>query len=694
MSDESFDDDDHLLMELVRATQRPPAGSSTAWTNGTNQDTIVNPQSETEKRLFSADGEIAILRAQIQSLQSQKTEEITRLQNQLVAAKTLGEAQVHALKQSVQRLEDEKKFLGNEVRALSSSKRRKLDSLEEEQAKTKISVLDATSNAMESNEFQSHRAQSAFSIQIQDDWSQFCTHVWNSTILGSPRTNAGFLEKISIEEPISLNEKLLVPREAPLMPCIWAFILRHRDLRLDKLVHTFCDHLVGLIKELLVRDKLTLPVPFLISMINSAISFKSSAVSESLVLLLTKELATILKRFLHLLDWAFEAEDPLLGNHGKTYQEQVLDRFTITLLFDVIENAVMLATQYGSSFVKSLWNSDLMDVELVLKLLPENTERFKSAAQPNLLFNFVEMFSSSLIEDGIALSDERLEKQLVTSLIKVFLIDVEIKHDSMFFGLNRALGNNLDLVKILQMVPDDPMPLTGQPFVSVPCPTDEKGLSKVERFRMLEAHEHHILSLRLRIAIFLESLITAPSAKTMGILTCKESMKSIVRIIALEQNQIIHQPRSKHIHMRISIVGIFLKVLYFIAGEIENINTIIYPETLYELFVVLMRIAFGSDTLTQEATKILTSIRCLGYVHVPVFNKWCEGRARQVAHFNAYDASPEKLAELAAIESDFANGLEVPYEQDTIEIAREILSLCVNHDEADNLYFNMNYEGE
>lgn len=692
MSDDGFDDDDHLLMELVRATQKPEAPlANTSEQRAQNPLNNGTPQTSMEQRLYRADGEIAILRAQLQSLQSQKTDELTRLQNQLESARLLGEAQANALKQSVQRLEDEKKFLGNEVRALSASKRRKIDvpsTTKDDSATPAPPSHHFVHNIDKKPDF---HAPSSFSINVNDDWSQFCNHIWNSTILGSLRTDAQFLDKIWLEAPITVEERVMIPAETSLMSCVWSFILRHRDARLDNLVFIFCEYLVHLIQELLLRQNLALAVPFLLSLINSAINFKTGATSEKLVLLLTTKLASILDHFLHLLDWTFEADDPLLTNHGKTYQQQVLERFTVTLLFDVIENATVIATQYGADFVKSLW-TDLMDVALVLKLLPENTERFKSAAQTNLLYNFVEMLSSSLIEDGIAIRDEKLEKQLVTSLIKVFLIDVEIKEDSMFYGLNRPLGSNLDFAKILQMVPSDPMSVIGQPFISIACPADENKLDKFERFEMLEAHEHHLLSLRLRIASFLESLIMSPSGNTMEIITCKESMKSIVRIIALEQNQIIHQPRSKHVHMRISIVAIFLKILYFIAGEIENVNTIIYPETLYELFVVLMRIAFGSDHLSQEATRLLTKIRAEGHVHVPVFNKWCELRARQVAHFNVYESGPDKFDELAAIETDFANGLEVPYEQDTVEIAREILSLCVNHDEADNLYFNMNYE--
>lgn len=694
MSDDSFDDDDDLLLELVRATQKPQQAEVTP-PQTANQAQGQTPLSnallnDLEQRLYRADGEIAILRAQLRSLQSQKADELTRLQSQLQAANSLNEAHIKALKQSVQRLEDEKKFLGNEVKSLSAPKRRKVET-SEDVTMTPAPASVGTNGASMGKE-QQMMSSGSFSIQVQDDWSHFCNHIWSSIILGSPRTNADFLEKIRLEEPVLIGDKLEISSDDSIMASLWKFILRHRDARLDNLVSAFCEHVVKLTQELLVRPYLSLAVPFLISMVNSAINFKTTAVSEQLVSFLTRELAIVLGHFLHLLDWTFEADDPLLSNQGKTYQQQVLEKFTLILIFDVMENLTMLATQYGSAYVKALWTSDNMDVALILKLLPENTERFKSAAQANLLYNFVEMLSSSLVEDGLALADVRLEKQLVSSLIKVFLIDVDIKKDTMYYGLNRPLGNNFDFSKICQMVPHDPSSVIGQPFVTLACPADENKFDKFQNFKMLEAHEHHILSLRLRIATFLESLIMTPSGKTMEIITCKESMKSIVRIIALEQNQMMHQPRSKHIHMRISIVGIFLKILYFIAGEIENINTIIYPETLYELFVVLMRIAFGANALSHDASKLLTKVRTQGHVHVAVFNKWCELRARQIAHFNVYDTSQGKLEELAAIENDFANGLEFPYEQDTVEIAREILSLCVNHDEADNLYFNMNYE--
>ncbi|GBL49197.1 lethal, checkpoint-defective, DNA damage sensitive protein [Candidozyma auris] len=697
MSDDSFDDDDHLLMELVRATQKPQDDVPT--TNGSsksdlNDHTAHNqPQSDLEQRIFRADGEIAILRAQLRALQDQKSGELTRLQNELLSSKASSESQINALKQSVQRLEDEKKFLGNEVRALSASKRRKVEPSYEEMNKAKeVASKSPEVFVNEKIHPEALAAQSGYNIYIQDDWSQFCGHIWSSTILGSPRTNSDFLNKICLDSPIAISEHLMIPSKASIMSHLWTFILRLKNTRLDSLVFTFCDHLLRLCQELLQLSNSALAVPFLLSMVNTAITFKTTAVNEELIKLLTSKLAHLSSYFSRLLDWTFEAGDPLLESHTRTYQQEVLEKFTLLLIFDVMENATMLATQHGVKFVKSLWNSDMMDVSLIFKLLPENTERFKSAAQANILFNFVEMLSSSLTDEGIAIADYQVERKLVSSMIKVFLIDVEIKKDSMFYGLNRPIGNNCDFDMICQMIPTDPMPVIGQPFISVPFPAQGKSQCEEEVFEMKEAHEHHILSLRLRIAAFLETLIMSPSGTTMDTITSKESMKSMVRIIALEQNHIIHQPRSKHVHMRISIIGIFLKILYFIAGEIDNINTIIYPETLYELFVVLMRIAFGSGSLTKKAADLLSHMRTHGHVHTEVFNKHCEQRARQVAHFNVYDDGPKKLEEMAALESDFANGLEFPYEQETIEIAREILSLCVNHDEADNLYFNMNYE--
>lgn len=673
MSDSSFDDDDDLLLALVRATQAPPAQKESSST--------TNGNLEIHQQLFRADGENAILRAQLESLKALKIEEVTRLHHELQAARNQAEGHISALKQSVDKLEDEKKFLGNEI--LSLSKRRKIGNAHLEQT-DKLALAPKP-------RVPTKPLKSAI-IRLQDEWSQFCDHLHHNTINGSSRTSMEFLAKICVEDPFRSGD-LQVPAKMPLSSAIWDYLMLKKDLRLDDLVFLFCEQVIGLTKQMLLPPNQTgplVPVPFLLSLVHASINFKNSAVSENLVTFLVNEVGLILDRFVFLLDLADEEEESFLDHHSVTYQQRVLENFTLILCFDLLENVVIISTQFGPHFVAQLWKQ--MKISLLTRVLPENTERFKSAAQINLVYNFVEMLSASLTDQGLAIENSKLHPPLVKSLIKVFLIDISIKEDFMFFGLNRMLGNNRDLEKIGQMVPADPTKVLNQALVSVAYPVECKKLSENDVFQISLNHECHLLSLRLRIATLLESLIVSTTPSCMHLLNLKENIKSIVRIIGFEQNFIIHLPRSKYIHMRLGIIAVLVRILYYITEENRNIDTLIYPETLHEIFVVLMRIAFGSDSLSFEAHKLLSEIRAKGITDIGVFNKCCEHRSREMAHISLHDSRPDKFQELSNIECDFPNGLEFPYELETVEIAREILGVCVNHDEADNLYYNMNCE--
>lgn len=684
MSD--FEDDDDMLLELLRTTQHAAPGG---------------PAAPVALDLFRAQGEISILRAQLESLRALKSDEVAKLSEELHSARATATDRIAALKQSVDKLEDEKKFLGNEIRSLSAVKKRKLDpedastgpeTRQLSEARQLLDTRGAETRGLDTRGVeprQEARTRGVAPIHLHDDWSQLCDFLWRYTINGSTRSTMEFLSRICVEEAFQAGE-VKVQAKMPILACVWEYLMAKKDLRLDDLVETFCNDMLAVVKHLLAlvdskRRGAMLAVPFLMSLINASITFKGSAVTKRLVETLVAEVCAILTRFVFALQLDEQQDDEFLMHHDVTYQHRLLENFTLILGFDLLENAVTLSTQFDDAFVAHVW-SLVVDFELLKRILPENSERFISAAQINLVFNFVEMLSASLTATGFATSDRLLDQLIVKSLIKVFLIDITIKEDFCFYGLNRVLGNNHDFDKISQAIPDNTSKL-----ISLALPVETRQQSEKALFHLKSAHDCHLLSLKVRIVTLLEALLMNGN---MDLVNLKENIKSIVRIIGFEQNQLIHQPRSKYIFMNLTIVGGFIKILYYIIEEHKNINTLIYPETLHEVFVVLMRIAFGSDSLSTQAHALLSSIRSKGVTDIGIYNKWCEMRSREITHFNLFDSRPNKFVELGNIEGDFANGLEFPYDEETIEIAREILSVCVNHDEADNLYYNMTSESQ
>ena len=140
----------------------------------------------------------------------------------------------------------------------------------------------------------------------------------------------------------------------------------------------------------------------------------------------------------------------------------------------------------------------------------------------------------------------------------------------------------------------------------------------------------------------------------------------------------MRSPRSKTIYLRIQIIAVLVTILNYISSEVRGPNNLIYPETLYEIFVILLRIAFGSNSfLSPEAHSLLLEIRSKHKYDKLVFNDDCERKAREINHITFSNLHTNSKL-VGDIECELANGLEFPYETDTIEVAREIFDLCVH----------------
>ncbi|ODV66105.1 hypothetical protein HYPBUDRAFT_242874 [Hyphopichia burtonii NRRL Y-1933] len=661
--------------------------------------------SDLQGKLYKADGEVAILRARLDQLQKQKQDEIKKLRDSLEYAKHQNEEQLSNLRYTVEKLEDEKKFLNNEIRSASAFKKRKLVQptdhapMEIDQPEG-LGTQDGSSEVPDSSlsysstpvnpQPSAHPRIIQKVLKVQSDSFLLTDHIWTYCINGSSRTTLEFLSKICVQNDIEIDYDFKIIANKPLSECIIEYLMIKKNLRLDELLFQFNQRLCQLIWNLLENEN-KLPIPFLLSLIHASITFKKSAVNELCIKNLTIEMIKISESFLFLLDSSQDEED-FINYHDTSYQNLMLENFILISCYDIIEVLLCLAPGIDLKLTKQLWSNEVFSFKLLSKILPENTERFRSTGQINLIFNIVEILMSSINSESFAFDDQRKNDTIIRSLLKVFLIDVPIKEDFMFHGLNRSIGNNYDLGKLNFIVPIQETVLQ-RSIISIPCPINKKSLKNEEIFEIESHHEIHLLTLKIRIVRLLELLIMSYSSTEF--LNLKENVKSIVRAIGFEQNYIMRSPRSKYVSYRIEIVSNLIRILYYMIEELENINSIVFPETIYEIFVILMRIAFGSDSLSMEAQDLLTTIRGKKILDKGIFNKWCEFKSREINHLNYNNLELQKKKQFeiySQVESDFANGLEFPYEQETIELSREILSICVNHEEADNLYFNMNYE--
>lgn len=705
-SDDDFDDDDDDILKALVAAETQNASALHKKLNSLphSENSAGDAGPSLQNRLYKAEGEVSILRAQLQQLQNTSRDEVARLRESLALEKHNKDGQVELLRAAVQLLEDERKFLNNELRATSVAlKRRKVS--ESQTANMAFSgaigansALATPSTQLKSPKVSDPKHSIAGSgqyredprgessprplvpqkvIKIDNDASLLEDHLWNHCINGSKRTTVSYLSKVYLNREVRIRDFVLHKKQ-PISTAVTEFLMTKKALRLDSLIHEFSITMCELVEDVIAHQIIT-SVPFLLSLVYACLIFRSSALNKETIRLLVPKICLIAINFAFLLD-SSQDQDDIINYHNVALQVMVLQKFSLICCFDIMERIVYVATVFDTEFSTSLWQEPQM-VQLFKLCLPEISERFMNTTQINLVYSVVEMLISSITELGFAFDNQAVKNDaIVSSLLKVFLIDIPIKEDFKFYGLNRLLGNNSDLAKVEATVPELETFLQ-ESMVLIPCPIPQT-LHQELAVTVETNHELHLLYLRLRVATMIEGHIVTKGSTQL--FQNNEYLKSIVRYIGLEQGLIMNSPRAPTVHIRVRIISTLVRVLHHIATEAKTITNVVYPETMYEVFVILLRIAFGSDSLSVDAYQLLSHARQMNYTGT-IYNYWCEQRARQLGHSDGVE-------DMADVESEFANGLEFPYEPEIIELAREILEPCVTHEEADNLYFNMNYE--
>ena len=670
-SDHDFSDDDDVFLMGLNTGAGPGVGEKTP--NGVNQtqSSIALADDGVKNRLFQADGEIAILRAQLNHVQSQKLEEILRIQKSHEESKSDMEDQVKQLRFMVQKLEDEKKFLDNQIKSGFNNKRRKVGD---------GSGDSGVSQDTPKREIVPHTQRV---IKVSNDSSLLTDYLYKISINGSTRATLSFLNKIYIDNTVKIRGYEFVEK-SPLSGLILEYLIIKKDLRLDELVKEFSLVLIELV-EWLVNNKMIASVPFLLSLINGALNFRTSAVVKDLIMVLSTKLVKIIYKYFNLLNLNSDEED-FVNYYNVPIQQMIMEKFILLCCMDILENTIHIATTFfDNDFLNILIDrTNLWD--LINKFLPNNTERFQNIGQINIIFNIIEIITSLIHKENWTI----INNQLFTYLVKILLIEIPIKDEFQFYGLNRIIGNNDDFNNIELIIPKTKN-LLNKSLISIPNPIDrhQEDQQPDHEYKVKLNHEVHLLTLRNNITKVIDSYLI--TSLNIDILKLRDIVKSIVRVVNFEQNFIHRSPRSQLINFRVEMVSNLIRILSYLFLEGKNLNELIYPETLSELLIVLLRISFSSDSLSLPGYKLLKQLRIQNYTQ-PVFNGSSESRAHELSHFNSngFNNQNDYGQTLAEIESEYGNGLEFPYENSTIELGRELLSKFINHEEADNLYFNMN----
>ncbi|CAK9681800.1 unnamed protein product [Candida parapsilosis] len=722
-SDSDFandDDDDELLQQYLGKSQAPINLLTTGDEDITleqhhqeqhPQQHINNNQpiasqflqqpidNEIQAKLFQADGEIATLKAQLISLQNAKRDELNTLRQSYDAFKKSKEEEAAALRDVVLKLEDDRKFLKNELVTTNALKKRKING--NDNTNSSQQTRPQVSTEMDQSVFEASLESEGTSIpsqtiqkviRVQHETSALIDQIWRYCIPGSKRSTIEYLSKICFNFDIDTLYGYKLEKKTAIASFISNVLMSMKAARLDELIEKLSLLVLDIIRQV-VAQKATLSVPFLLSLIYCTISFRPVAVTKPVIIKLIHDCCELAMSYTFLLNPNLEEEADFGNYHDVPDQVIAIERFILICCLELIEKLTVISSIYDADFIRQVWTDQtVIPKALVTSCLPQNVERFKSTAQINLVFNVVEILLASITEDTFGFNEAVSDFNMISSLMRIFLIDVPIKDGFRFYGLNRFNGNNYDLKVIDLTIPIKHDNLHNY-LVSIPQPVYKNLDSDLNQKEIQLHHEAHLLNLKIKVCELFQSLII--SKQTIDFLIDKEHFKSFVRIIHFEQTYMANDPRSPTLHSRVHLIGQIVKIMNYLTQDLHEASDLIYSETMYEMFVALSRIAFGADSLSLDAHKLLVKIRTQGHFDITIFNKSCEVRARQLNHLTAKDFISKNGGKLVAnVESDYANGLEFPYEAETVELSREILNRFVNHEEADNLYFNMNFESQ
>ncbi|KAG7929762.1 hypothetical protein KL925_000504 [Ogataea polymorpha] len=666
-SSDSFDDDDVDFDQLysTRSQSRGPSGVAS-----------VPPEPSTDPLVLR--GENAILRAQLQKISDKFEQESRKLKQHYHVLLSKQEERINELMDNVNKVKEDNEFLTSENKSLAAkylpaTKKRRLQDESIEISMSDVSVGSAgtkdTSTAAQDGP-QTVAIINQVSI-FQDEKNSFIESISSHVIPGMKCTTLGYLSNISSAFNYENRDFHISKERESIKTAIVDYLIRFENKnRIDMLLSSFVEILFDYVVQSLDRDNL-FAAPFLLSLIHFSLNYRPKAVSFQLIQNSMKSVNHLLQYFSTVL----KQDQPYLSNENmdvittansastdlkldvvqKTMHKKVLDVFATVYLMDIMETLSKLSTyldtpnnptltEYWSHFPKSL----------LLHCLSLKTPI-------GFVFNLVEILASSTTKDRFAYTDNSQSKKhtltkestdILTNLI--IFITQGLEQDMCIYSLNRNIGSNAYAPLLDILVPDHASPKP----ISHSWDEYRQILETSSSIGHQNKHETAVLKLRIRILQLFEAYFSQRAASSIKREIITQFVSSMVTQLGFEQELIYRAPRANTVSCRLQLVSLIMRLVHFILLSSGQVAISDLPgTTLRELVIALLRIS--ADSLKPLA---LETIR-----------QW-----REQGHVPEVSTSP--------------NGVEINYDDWTIDMARDVIGQCITGDEADALHYSINYD--
>ncbi|KAG7799942.1 hypothetical protein KL929_000858 [Ogataea haglerorum] len=666
-SSDSFDDDDVDFDQLYSARSQsrgPPVAA------------VVPAEPSTDP--FVLRGENAILRAQLQKISDKFEQESRKLKQHYHVLLSERENRINELMDSVNKVKEDNEFLTSENKNLAAkyipaTKKRRLQDESIEMSISDVSVRSG--GAKEASTLAEEGPQTVAIINqvsiFQDEKNSFIEAISSHVIPGMNRTTLSYLSNISSAFNYENRDFHISKERESVKTAIVDYLIRFENKnRIDMLLSSFVEILFDYVVQSLDRDNL-FAAPFLLSLIHFSLNYRPKAVAFPLIQDTMKSVNHLLQNFTTVL----KQDQPYLSNENmdvittansastdlkldvvqKTMHKKVLDVFITVYLMDIMETLGKLSAYLNSPSNPTLteyWS--LFPKSLLLHCLSLKTPI-------GFVFNLVEILASSITKDRFAYTDnsksknQTLTKESTDTLTNLIIFVTQgLEQDMCIYGLNRNIGSNAYAPLLDILVPNHTSPKP----ISHSWDDYRQILQTSSSIGHCNKHEIAVLKLRIRILQLFEAYFSQRAASSIKKEIITSFVSSMVTQLGFEQELIYRAPRANTVGCRLQLISLIMRLVHFILLSSGQVAISDLPgTTLRELVIALLRIS--ADSLRPLA---LETIR-----------QW-----REQGHVPAVSSSP--------------NGVEINYDDWTIDMARDVIGQCITGDEADALHYSINYD--
>ncbi|QPG74237.1 hypothetical protein FOA43_001562 [Brettanomyces nanus] len=474
-----------------------------------------------------------------------------------------------------------------------------------------------------------------------------------------------------------------------------------------------------------------LPLPYLLALVRFSLNYRPKAISTEVLEDTTKKIVSILKSFPEILkqDMFYlslggeekslehqehasdekEGQDPTdFQIEEKTMHVRILEVFTVCYSMDILESLSKLSI-FSKSFsggddyeeddedktaktLGAFWNHIPRDL-VVNTLLSTKTPAIFVHSTVEIMISSITGTKFAFENAGLFTEDQARETKVAVFENLITLLDkggLDTDLNINIYGLNRAIGSNsytslLELLTPVNGLTDIPVTHSPGAYKSILFPESRSDSMKLEFL---------VLKIRLKILQMFELYLSYDRGGDIEEDKLVHLISALVSVLGKQQEMVLRAPRSKNIPLRMELISTIVRLIHFMVspqgpGSVQGLPSI----TLREMVIALLRIS--ADSLKNLSIEYVSRLRLIDAFKYPIFSESFETYLMDKFGFIdevEYNEEEQFKTERTQVEVSSSNGMEINYDDETIDMARDVIGQCITSDEADMLHYSINYD--